>query len=117
MILTQVPPIARMSGAKKPELPMAALMSMIPGDVEHAINLNLLGNKTVIDYPPLKKLILEHVGNEQPLTMDVGNVEDGGADGQCKEQESNPSVEQVHSVGGPVGVGKGKGRGAPQASY
>ena len=91
-----------------PELTIDALKSIIPQEVEHAINLNLLGNKAVLTYAELKKLILEHVDEEQPVPMDVGAVGEQG-----REEADAPKQEyvDVNSLGTAVGVGKGKGKG------
>ena len=92
-----------------PELTVDTLKSIIPAEVEHAINLNLLGNKTALSYAELKKLIIEHVGEEQPVPMDVGEV--------GEQDDGRPAAgraEDVDSIGAAVGVGKGKGQGAPK---
>ena len=89
------------------ELTIDTLKSIIPAEVEHAINLNLLGNKNALTYAELKKLITDHVGEEQPVPMDVGEV----AEQQDEQAAAGGHQDDVCSLGAAVGLGKGKGKG------
>ena len=83
------------------EMVVDTLKSIIPAEVEKAINLSMVG-RAAPGYGRLKELILDYVGDTMPVPMEVGAVAEA-------RPATTEEPEDVNSLGQPKGLGKGKG--------